>query len=29
MTIDVGEYQAKRDFLHRKLTEIGYSLVKP
>ena len=29
VTIDVGEYQAKRDFLHRKLTEIGYSLVKP
>ena len=29
VTIDVGEYQAKRDFLHGSLTEMGYSVVKP
>ena len=29
VTIDVGEYQAKRDFLHSSLTEMGYSVVKP
>ena len=29
VTIDLGEYQAKRDFLYRELTDIGYSMVKP
>ena len=29
VTVDVGEYQAKRDFLYARLTEIGYSTVKP
>ena len=29
VTIDVGEYQAKRDFLHGSLTQMGYSVVKP
>jgi aspartate aminotransferase len=28
-TIDVGQYEAKRDFLYSRLTEIGYSVVKP
>ena len=28
-TIDVGAYQAKRDFLYGHLTEMGYDLVKP
>ena len=29
VTIDVGPYQAKRDFLYGALTDIGYSIVKP
>ena len=29
VTIDVGEYQAKRDFLYKHLTGMGYSVVKP
>jgi aspartate aminotransferase len=29
VTIDVRQYQAKRDFLLQHLTEIGYSVVKP
>ena len=29
VTVDVGGYQAKRDFLYRHLTEMGYSVVKP
>ena len=29
VTVDVGEYQAKRDFLYKELTDIGYSVVKP
>ena len=29
VAIDVGEYQAKRDFLYGRLTEMGYSVVKP
>jgi len=28
-TIDVGAYQAKRDFLYKHLKEMGYDLVKP
>ena len=29
VTIDVGVYQAKRDFLYSSLTEIGYTMIKP
>jgi len=29
VTVDVGAYQAKRDFLYDRLTEMGYSIVKP
>ena len=29
VTVDVAKYQAKRDFLYRHLTEMGYSVVKP
>ena len=29
VSVDVGEYQRKRDFLYSQLTEMGYSLVKP
>ena len=29
VTVDVGAYQAKRDFLYSSLTELGYSVVKP
>ncbi|MBM3949397.1 MAG: pyridoxal phosphate-dependent aminotransferase [SAR202 cluster bacterium] len=29
VTVDVGQYQAKRDFLYENLTEMGYSVVKP
>ena len=29
VTIDVGEYQAKRDFLYEGLTDIGYTLTRP
>ena len=29
VSVDVGEYQRKRDFLHSQLTEMGYSAVKP
>ena len=28
-TVDVADYQAKRDFLYGNLTEMGYSVVKP
>ena len=28
-SIDVGEYQRKRDFLYRELIQMGYSVVKP
>ena len=28
-TVDVKDYQQKRDFLYRELTRIGYSVVKP
>jgi aspartate aminotransferase len=29
VTVNVAEYQSKRDFLYRQLTEMGYSLVRP
>lgn len=29
VTVDIGEYQSKRDYLYRELTDIGYDLVKP
>lgn len=29
VTVDVREYQAKRDFLYENLTDMGYSLVRP
>ena len=29
VTVDIGEYQSKRDFMYDELTEIGYDLVKP
>ncbi len=29
VTVDIGEYQSKRDFLYDELTQIGYDLVKP
>ena len=29
VTVDVGEYQRKRDYLYGELTAIGYSVVKP
>ena len=29
VTVDIGEYQSKRDFMYGELTEIGYDLVKP
>jgi aspartate aminotransferase len=29
VTVDVDQYQAKRDFLYRGLVDIGYSVVKP
>ena len=29
VTIDVGQYQAKRDFLYGHLVDMGYSVVKP
>ena len=29
VTVDVRQYQAKRDYLHSRLTEIGYSVVRP
>jgi aspartate aminotransferase len=29
VTVDVSEYQAKRDFLYENLTDMGYSLVRP
>jgi aspartate aminotransferase len=29
VTIDVGEYESSRDFLHSALTDIGYSVVRP
>ena len=29
ITVDVGVYRAKRDFLYSCLTEMGYSIVKP
>ena len=28
-TVDIAEYQRKRDFLYDSLSEMGYSLVKP
>ena len=28
-TVDIGEYQSKRDFMYDSLTEIGYDVVKP
>ena len=28
-SVDVGEYQAKRDFMHDSLTGMGYAMVKP
>ena len=28
-TVDVAEYQSKRDFLYRHLTDMGYEIVKP
>ena len=27
--MDVGDYQRKRDYLYARLTDMGYSLVKP
>ena len=29
VSVDAGDYQRKRDFLHSQLTEMGYSVVKP
>ena len=29
VTVDIGEYQSKRDYLYDELTQIGYDLVKP
>ena len=29
VTVDVGEYQSKRDYMYRELTDIGYDVVKP
>ena len=29
VTVDVDQYQAKRDFLFNRLTGMGYSMVKP
>ena len=29
VTVDVGEYQKKRDFLYPKLIKMGYKVVKP
>ncbi|MXX53535.1 MAG: pyridoxal phosphate-dependent aminotransferase [Dehalococcoidia bacterium] len=29
VTVDIGEYQSKRDFMYDALTEIGYDVVKP
>ncbi|MDP7578888.1 MAG: pyridoxal phosphate-dependent aminotransferase [SAR202 cluster bacterium] len=29
VTVDVSQYQSKRDYLYRELTHIGYSVVKP
>lgn len=29
VTVDVGEYQKKRDFLYPKLIDMGYEIVKP
>ena len=29
VTVDIGEYQSKRDFLYDELTGIGYDVVKP
>ena len=29
VTVDVGTYQSKRDFLYEELTDIGYEIVKP
>ena len=29
VTVDVDDYQRKRDYLHSQLSEIGYSVVKP
>ena len=29
VTIDVAQYQAKRDFLYRELTAMGYEMVRP
>ena len=29
VTVDIGEYQSKRDFMYGELTEIGYDMVKP
>ncbi|GAB4298948.1 MAG: pyridoxal phosphate-dependent aminotransferase [Desulfuromonadia bacterium] len=29
VSVDVGEYQTKRDFLFRELTSLGFSMVKP
>lgn len=29
VTVDVGQYERKRDFLFKSLTEIGYSIVRP
>ena len=29
VTVDIGEYQSKRDFMYDALTDIGYDLVKP
>ena len=28
-SVDVGDYQRKRDYLHGQLTELGYSVTKP
>ncbi|MFC1936015.1 aminotransferase class I/II-fold pyridoxal phosphate-dependent enzyme, partial [Chloroflexota bacterium] len=29
VTVDVAQYQAKRDYLYAQLTDMGYSVVKP
>ncbi len=29
VTVDIGEYQSKRDYLYGELTDIGYDVVKP
>ena len=29
LTVDIAEYQGKRDYLYNSLTDLGYSVIKP